>query len=107
MTAIVGEPVRQIFFRHEHAARIVVADIQQDHRSSIIVLGKVVDGGGAAKSMHWKEADSETIKDGSEHAAHSAFLAYDHDAVAAADSRNHGDRIRRPNARIRRDHPKR
>src|SRR5262249_9344788 len=47
----------------------------RDQLSAIVVLRDVVDGGCAAESMHYAEADRVVVEHRREHAAHGAFLA--------------------------------
>jgi len=39
--AILGEVLRQVFLRHEHAGRIEVADIERDQLAAVVVFGDV------------------------------------------------------------------
>ena len=75
IAAVFGEPLWQVLFRHEHAAGIEVADVEHDQRAAIVVLGNVVDGGGAGKAVHDTEADRVLIKHRRKHAADGALLA--------------------------------
>src|SRR5207249_3208953 len=74
IAAIVGEPGGQIRFRHEHAARIKVTDIQHDQFPAVVVLGNVVDGGGTGETVHHTKAYGIFIEHRSEHAAYGALF---------------------------------
>src|SRR5262249_56789351 len=78
---VFGEPVGQVLFRHEHAARVKVANVQDDQWAAVVVFGNVVDDGGAAKAVHHLEADREIVEHRFKQAAHGALLANDHDAA--------------------------
>src|SRR4029450_6949261 len=80
IAVVFGEPVGQVFFRHEHAARIEVADVQDDQWPTVVIFGNVVNDGGAAKAVHHLKADREMVEHRSKQASHSAFLANHHDA---------------------------
>ena len=42
IAAVFRDPRGQICFRHEHAARVIIADIEYDQRSTIVVFGSVM-----------------------------------------------------------------
>src|SRR5215472_8398603 len=81
IAVVFGEPVGQVLFRHEHAARVKVANVQDDQWTAVVVFGNVVDDGGAAEAMHHLKSDREIVEHRSKQASHSAFLANDHDAA--------------------------
>ena len=76
-----AKPRGQVLLRHEHAARVEVADVEHDQFAAVIVLGNVVDRCGAAEAVHQTEADGVVIEHRREHAAHGALLGPDLDAV--------------------------
>src|SRR5215831_7700145 len=61
-------------FRHEHSAWVKVAHVECDQFSAIIVLGNVIDGSGATKSVHYAEADCVLIEHWLQHSAHSSLF---------------------------------
>src|SRR5215831_433334 len=81
VAVVFGEPVGQVLFRHEHAARVKVANVQDDQWTAVVVFGNVVDDGGAGKAMHDLEADREIVEHRSKQASYGAFLTNHHHAA--------------------------
>jgi hypothetical protein len=60
-----------------HAARVPIADVQNDQSTAVIVFGNIVNGGGTSEAMHDAEADGELVQHRLEHAADRSLLAPD------------------------------
>src|SRR5262249_29584271 len=104
IAAVLVEPRRKIDGRHVHAAWVVVADVEHDQIATVIILGNVMGCGGAAESMHRKEANSILIQHRFEHAAPS--LSRTRPGLdEAAGSRNRGGRCWPPASHSRRGYP--
>ena len=81
IAVVLGEPCGQVLFRHEHPARIEVADVEHDQIAAVVIFGNVMGCGGAAESVHRKEADGVLVEHRGKHAAHGALLGPDLDAM--------------------------
>src|SRR5262249_18912440 len=82
VAVVFGEPVGQVLFRHEHAARVKVANVQDDQWTAVVVFGNVVDDGGATEAVHDLEADREMVEHRLKQASHCAFLANHYHSAA-------------------------
>ena len=81
IAVILGEPLRQIALRHVHAGRVVIADIEDDQRTAVVILRNVIDRGCAGEAVHDAEADAVLVEHRREHAAHGALLAHHQHAL--------------------------
>src|SRR5262245_7269406 len=72
---VFAAPGGQALFRHDHAARVKVANVQNDQWTAVVVFGNVVDDGGATEAVHDLEADREMVEHRLKQASHCAFLA--------------------------------
>ena len=76
IAVILGEPLGKVDLGHEHARRVIIANIEDDQQTTVAVLRDVMDCGRAGEAVHDAEADAELFEHRSEHAAHGALLAY-------------------------------
>src|SRR5262249_15230760 len=64
----------EVVFRHEHAAGVIIANVEHDERPAVVILGNIVNCSGTGEAMHNPKPNSKLIKHGGKHAADSTFF---------------------------------
>src|SRR5258708_11005534 len=75
MAIVLLQAVGEVVFRHEHTARVVIADVEDDVWPPVIVFRNVVDRCRTGEAMHHAKTDAVFIEHGGEHATDGTLLA--------------------------------